>query len=228
MAIRVPKRSPTSTMRSLAGWTLQQNGDFRYPKRVTALRSTPLVDIPLSCRLLLLSAILTMTACKPVASDEYLERVDLVEAKGVGRQPLASPDSTHAVWADGKTAGRILFGNPGEVPFLALACETAPTGEQQLRFIRFAAADPQAQALFALVGNGHIARIPVDATWNGRAWLWEGTVTADDPDLEVLTGKRTITATLPGAGQLDLSPSPRPGLLIEECRAPLELQQPST
>jgi hypothetical protein len=138
---------------------------------------------------------------------------------------MPSPDTANAVWADGKTAQRILFGNPGEVPFLALACETAPTGEQQIRFIRFAAADPQAKALFALVGNGHIARVPVDATWNGQAWLWEGTVPAEDPDLEVLTGKRTITATLPGAGQLDLSPSPRPGLLIEECRAASEQQK---
>lgn len=139
---------------------------------------------------------------------------------------MPSPDTTDAVWADGKIVGRILFGNPGEVPYLAIACETAPTGAQQIRFIRFAAADPQAKALFALVGNGHIARIPVDATWNGRAWLWEGTVPADDPDLEVLTGKRTVAATLPGAGQLNLNPSPRPAQLIEACRSPLEQQRP--
>lgn len=172
--------------------------------------------------LLALAAAAAITACKPPASDDYLERVDLTEATGSARQPMTSPDTADAMWAEGKTAGRILFGNPGEVPFLALACETTPTGDQQIRFIRFAAADPQAKALFALVGNGHIARIPVDATWNGRAWLWEGTIPADDPDLEVLTGRHTITATLPGAGQLDLSSSPRPGLLIEECRTALE------
>ncbi len=175
--------------------------------------------------LLALAATTAMTACKPPASDDYLERVDLTEATGTARQPMPSPDTTDAVWADGKTAGRILFGNPGEVPYLALVCETAPTGAQQIRFIRFAAADPQAKALFALVGNGHIARIPVDATWNGRAWLWEGTVPADDPDLEALTGRRTITATLPGAGQLDLRPSPLPGYLIQECRKLLEPEQ---
>jgi len=177
--------------------------------------------------LLALAATAAMTACKPAASEEYLARVDLTQATGIAMQPMQSPDTADAVWAEGKSAERILFGTPGEVPHLALACETTPTGAQQIRFIRFAAADPQAKALFALVGNGHIARIPVDATWNGRAWLWEGTVPADDPDLEVLTGKRTITATLPGAGQLDLNPSPRPGLLIAECRAPLEPQQPS-
>lgn len=176
--------------------------------------------------LLALAATAAMTACKPPASDDYLERVDLTEVTGTARLPMPSPDTTDAVWADGKIVGRILFGNPGEVPYLAIACETAPTGAQQIRFIRFAAADPQAKALFALVGNGHIARIPVDATWNGRAWLWEGTVPADDPDLEVLTGKRTVAATLPGAGQLNLNPSPRPAQLIEACRSPLEQQRP--
>ncbi len=171
-----------------------------------------------------LAATAVTTACKPPASDEYLERVDLTEATGTASQPLPSPDTANAVWADGKAPGRILFGNPGEVPFLALACETSPGGEPLIRIIRFAAADAQAKALFALVGNGHIARIPVDATWNGRAWLWEGTIPANDPDLAVLTGKRSITATLPGAGQLALKPGPRPALLIETCRKPPEPQ----
>ncbi len=172
-----------------------------------------------------LAATVTLTACKPPASDDYLERVDLSEAKGASAEPLESPDTTGAVWADGKIAGRIIYGLPGEIPFLALACENAPNDERQIRFIRFAAADPQAKALFALVGNGHIARIPVDATWNGRAWLWEGVLPADDSDLEVLTGQRTIAATLPGAGQLNLNPSPRPGQLIDACRTPREAEQ---
>lgn len=171
---------------------------------------------------LALAATAAVTACKPPASEDYIQRTELADANRPAAKPLPSPVVTNAVWADGKTAGRILYGIPGEVPFLALVCETAPTGERQVRFIRFAAADPQAKALFALVGNGHVARIPVDATWNGRAWLWEGTLSADDQDLEVLTGKRAVTATLPGAGQLDLNPSPRPGQLIEACRTPSE------
>ena len=173
----------------------------------------------LSARSLALTApLLIIAACKPAASDDYLQRIDLAEGASAAGEPLPSPDVTHAVWADGKIAGRILYGIPGEVPFLALACEQSDTGERRIRFIRFAPADPQAKALFALVGNGHIARVPVDATWNGRAWLWEGTLPADEPDLEVLTGMRTVTATLPGAGQLDLGPSPRPGHVIEACR----------
>ena len=172
--------------------------------------------------IVLLAPVLIATSCKPAASDDYLERVDLAEANSAVSEPLRSPDVTDAMWADGKVAGRILYGIPGEVPFLALACESSDTGERQIRFIRFAPADQRAKALFALVGNGHIARVPVDATWNGRAWLWEGTVPADDADLEVLTGRRTVAATLPGAGQLDLTPSPRPGQLVEDCRADIE------
>ena len=180
------------------------------------------IALPLSFALVATAA---ATACKPPASDDYIQRADLSEAAGSAAKPSPSPDVTNAIWAEGKIAGRILYGIPGQVPYLALACETGPEGQKRVRFIRFAAADPQAKALFALVGNGHIARIPVDSTWNGRAWLWEGTLPADDPDLEALTGKRIVTATLPGAGQLDLNPDPRPGLLIEACRTPLEPQQ---
>jgi len=174
-----------------------------------------LTAVPLA----LMAPLVMVTACKPPASDEYLERVDLAQATGAVGDPLPSPDVTDAVWADGQIAGRILYGIPGEVPFLALACERSTNGEQYIKIIRFASADPQAKALFALVGNGHIARVPVDATWNGRAWLWEGIVPADEPDLEVLTGKRPVAATLPGAGQLNLNPSPRPAQLIEACRS---------
>lgn len=175
--------------------------------------------------LALIIPLVLVSACKPPASEDYLARIDLADAAGLASEPLPSPDVTHAVWADGSIAGRIVYGVPGQVPYLALTCERSIPGPGKIRFIRFAAADPQAQALFALVGNGHIVRIAVDATWNGRAWLWEGTVPADDPDLAVLTGKRTVAATLPGAGQLDLNPSPLPGELVEACRTPLTQEQ---
>ncbi len=71
----------------------------------------------------------------------------------------------------------------------------------------------------ALVGNFHVARIPVDATFNGRAWVWEGSVDPADGDLEALTGPREVELTIPGAGSLVLQPSNMPGDLVETCRA---------
>ncbi len=167
-------------------------------------------------RLTPLVALLLICACKPPATDEYVERVDLAETRGTVGEPLPSPDVEGAVWAD-SGANRIVYGIPGQVPFLALACEGG-AGAGQIHITRFAAADARAKALFALIGNGHIARLPVDAKWNGQAWLWEGSIPADDPRTEVLTGTRKVTATLPGAGMLDLNPSPKPSQLVEACR----------
>lgn len=225
MQTRRQKRLPIQITQLPVGSKWRHGAAFPYPRRAIARQFTPLADFPLNYRFLLSIAALPLAACKPPASDDYLERVDLSQAAGAAGEPLLSPDVTGAVWADGKIAGRILYGIPGEVPFLALACEQSDAGTRQIRFIRFTPADPKAKALFALVGNGHIARVPVDATWNGQAWLWEGTLPAQEPDLEVLTGKRSVAATLPGAGQLDLNPSPRPGQLIEQCRNLVEQQQ---
>ncbi len=168
-------------------------------------------------RLIPMCAVLALCACKPPATDDYVERVDLAQTSAAVGEPLPSPDATDAVWAQ-TTADRIVYGIPGQVPFLALACDVNAAGAAQIHITRFAPADARAKALLALIGNGHIARLPVDAKWNGRAWLWEGSVSADDPRSEVLTGTRKITATLPGAGMLDLNPSPMPSQLVEACR----------
>lgn len=158
-----------------------------------------------------------LAACRPPASDDYVERVPLDRARGEQRAPIASPNVDGALWAGGGAPDRILYGKPGEAPLLALTC----AGEGALRrfeITRFVAADPQAKALMALVGNGHIARLKVDAAWNGRAWLWQGSYAPDDPRLEVLTGPREVEATIPGAGTLKLNPSALPGDLVERCR----------
>lgn len=168
-------------------------------------------------RLMPLAAVLLVCACKPPATDEYVERVDLAETRSAVGEPLPSPDVEGAVWAESGT-DRIVYGIPGQAPLLSLACEVNVAGAAQLRITRFAKADARAKALFALIGNGHIARLPVDAKWNGQAWLWEGSISADDPHTEVLTGTRKVTATLPGAGMLDLNPSPMPSRLVEACR----------
>ncbi len=158
-----------------------------------------------------------MTACKPPATDDYVERVALAEVDGHASTPIASPDTEDAVWVESDRAGRILYGVPGGTPLMALACDEQ-NGTRFVHVTRFAAADPEAKALIALIGNGHTARLPIDATWNGRVWLWEGNYPASSLDLNVFTGPRRVEATVPGAGSVILNPSPRPAQLVEACR----------
>lgn len=162
-------------------------------------------------------ALAALAGCKPPAADDYVARVTLDKARSYASEPLPSPDTEGALWAESDRPGRILYGKPGEAPLMALACEDGGEAGKRIHITRFAAADPEAKAVLALIGNGHVSRFHVDATWNGRAWLWEGYVAADDPDLEVLTGPRQVEATVPGAGSLDLNSSERPRHLIETC-----------
>lgn len=159
---------------------------------------------------------LSLTACKPPAADDYIERIELAEARGAPLAPLDDPDVTGAVWAPVGGGERLLFGQPGKTPLLALECGgSGETGTIELT--RYARADPQSQALMALIGNRRIARLPVDAQWNGKAWLWVGSYPADDTGLKVFAGEGEIEATVPGAGSLMLSGSALPELLIGNC-----------
>jgi len=166
---------------------------------------------------LLTFAATMLVSCKPPASDDAQQRGDVISGREGPMAPIESPETEDAVWATGNRAERLLYGKPGGSPLLALEC----TSEEDVRLIkitRFVAADAEAKALMALIGNGHAARLPVDAQWNGRVWLWEGSFRADDPDLSVFSGPRQIELTIPGAGSVVLNPSARPGRLLENCR----------
>ena len=167
-----------------------------------------------------LALILTLSACKPPATDDAA-RGTAVDTRAAPSAPIDSPDVEGAMWApSAKVEGRLLYGKPGEAPLLALTCDA-----QQNRFsiTRYVIADPEAQALMAMIGNGHIARLPVDAEWNERVWLWQGHFAPALPDLDVLSGPRQVDVTIPGAGSLILIPSPEPGALLDRCR---RLSQP--
>ena len=171
---------------------------------------------PVVRRLVFCAGLLVLAACKPPAVDDYVERVALDEAKTRASEPLPSPDTTGALWAESDRPGRILYGKPGAEPLLSLACEEG-ADNPRIHVTRYVAADAKAKAILALIGNGHVARVPVDATWNGRAWLWEGYIEAEDPGLDVLTGLRRIEATVPGGGTVEIHPSARPQHLVEVC-----------
>ncbi|WP_226697153.1 hypothetical protein [Qipengyuania flava] len=169
-------------------------------------------------RVLALLPLVAVAACKPPASDDYIERTR-IEAPAEGpSEPIDSPDTQDAIWAPASENTRLLYGVPGERPLFAVEC-LSDGGEPMLGYTRFARADAHAKAVLALIGNGHVARLKIDAAQVGDVWRWEGAIEAADERLDVLTGNREVEATVPGAGSVILNPSALPGELVERCRA---------
>lgn len=169
-------------------------------------------------RPLAFTPLLLLAACKPPAAEGYLERVDLAQTGSFASAAQASPDTQGAGWAPSQTKGRIIYGQPGGEPLVALECNGA-RGNAMLQLTRYAAADREAQAFAALVGNRLVARIPVDAVPSGRAWIWRGALPADHPALDALADPVGAELTIPGAGTTVLNPSPLPLAMLEQCRA---------
>lgn len=174
----------------------------------TAIRHAGLIGLSLVC----------VASCRPPAADDYAARMDgqTEPAANASAAQAESPDISNAIWAISGKGTRLLYGAPGERPLLVLSCEGDKTAPM-LRVLRRAPADPHAKALLALIGNGHAERLPINARWNGRDWIWEGIYAASDPRLEVFSGPREVEVTLPGGGSLVLEPSPLPRALIESC-----------
>ena len=171
-------------------------------------------------RLLALLPLTVLAACKPPASDDYVERTRVGKPAAGPSEPIDSPDTENAIWAPAASGQRLLYGTPGERPLFAVECLEGDRAEATLAYTRFARADPGAKAVLALIGNGHVARLHIDAVRIGDVWRWEGAVAADDARMDVLTGTRQVEATVPGAGSVILNSSPLPGELVETCRAP--------
>lgn len=166
---------------------------------------------------LILFCALAASACKPPPTDADIASRDAALPTGPS-EPIDSPDTEGALWSDSPvTPGRIIYGIPGNAPLIALDC-TQSGGQPMIRLTRYALADEGAGALAALIGNGHVARIPVDATEADGASIWVAEIAAGSADWEVLTGTREVAVTIPGAGRLVLNPSPRPAQFIEQCR----------
>jgi len=173
--------------------------------------------------------LLALAACRPPASDGYVQRIELAAGEDRPHVEPTSPDVEGAIWASSGGPERIVFGKPGGAPYLALACVGAG-GHRAVEVTRFAQTDPQAKGMMALVGNGHVERLKIDAAYNGRGWLWRGRYRPSDTRLDALTGTRKLELTIPGAGTLVLEGSNQPGQLIELCRrlsAPEVRNQPS-
>src|SRR5690349_1332561 len=114
-----------------------------------------------------------LVACNPPAADDYVARVG-VAGRDAPSPPIASPDTKGAVWAASAPDGtRLVYGKPGERVLFALAC-TGASMAPTLTYTRFERADPHAKAILALIGNGHVSRLKIDAVRNGNRWFWQG------------------------------------------------------
>lgn len=170
-----------------------------------------------------------LAACRPPPTDSDAARAATIVNLNAPSAPQPSPDTTGALWSlSSQQDGRIIYGIPGEPALLALECLGAAQGAPaRLRIARYAPADKGAGALLALIGNGAIGRLEVDAVKQGARQIWQGEAPADHPGWEPLGGPREITATVPGAGLVRLNPSPLPMALLEACRTPSPAQSAS-
>ncbi len=135
-------------------------------------------------------------------------------------QPPQQPDG--AEWREaggGLALGELAFAVPGAAPLLTIVCVLGPDGQPRLRFVRHTRAEAGAKALFAIEGNGHVARIALDVTRAGDPGEWQGEVAASDKAAEAIKGGGAVNATLPGGGTLKLPASDLPGKLLDACRA---------
>lgn len=145
----------------------------------------------------------------------YPARLALTEAALPAQ--VAPPQPEGAQWT--RTGESLAFAVPGQPALFALACTHDAAGAASLQITRHTRAEEGAKALFALIGNGRIARLPLDVSAPGEAGEWRGTLPAADQRLDVLKGGNRLEATLPGGGTLLIPASNEPAHLLEECRA---------
>lgn len=171
-------------------------------------------------RTLAVISLLALTSCKPPPTDADMVRDMPEEAANFASDPLPSPETEGAFWAMPEPdEARIIYGVSGDPPLVALRCERPDDVIPVIQVTRLSPADDGAKALLAMVGNGHIGRIPVDSTDVSGRSVWRGGAPAADTAWEALSGPRQLTLTVPGAGMVTLNPSAMPGELIEACRS---------
>lgn len=149
------------------------------------------------------------------AAGGYPARMALGDAPLPSEQAPVQPQG--GAWSTNGPA--VSFAVPGQPSLFTVTCSHDAAGAASLEIFRQTRAEEGAKAMLALIGNGRIARLPLDATLAGEAGLWRGTIPAADPRLDVLKGGNRIEATLPGGGTLLLPASREPGRVLEECRA---------
>jgi len=164
-------------------------------------------------RAIVLASLVGIAACKPPPTDADMQREMPSVAPSFASPGIDSPPSEGALWAESSQPGRIIYGIPGEPIQVALKC-----ANETIEITRFAKADSGAQALLAMVGNGNIGRMKVDAVEQDSGRVWQGSEIASSDVWEALAGPRQLTLTVPGAGMVTLNPSALPSAFVATCR----------
>jgi hypothetical protein len=129
--------------------------------------------------------------------------------------PVAAP--ANSIWTHSPSARAAWFGPPNAPVLLGIACEPAGKNPARLVVVRYAPADKDAEALFAVQGSKGILRLPVSAVKVGKeGYAWRGTLDAADPRMGVWLGNG-LKATVPGGGQLLLPPMGEAATVISQC-----------
>jgi len=160
--------------------------------------------------------LLFLAACDRGESPVQAQRISLDEARTRASEPMASPDTTDAVWTVRPNGQAIDFAKADNSPLLSLECRLR---QERLAVIRHAPARPGQQALFPVIGNGLVSRFKVDATLADREWRWEDALPVADTQLDVFVGQAELQATLPGGGMLVIAGSRIPGEFVNWCRS---------
>ena len=163
---------------------------------------------------------LPLAACGEANGAPETERIDLAEAVAAAPREtvMESPETQFATWTVAESGHAIHFANHGQPPLLTLDCrlDAEPI---TLAIIRHAPALPGQSALIAVMGNGHVSRLPAEPVVQDNEWRWEASLPAADEQLDLFIGPGDMRATLPGKGAVAIPPSRIPGEFVEWCRA---------
>lgn len=176
-----------------------------------------------------LLALLGLAACSPGGdgaqqSPENPKRLVIPSDPAPLREAPKQPEGT--VWS-ARADGSVAFAAPGQGPLLVISCERRASPDATVRFTRFTRAEQGAKAFFAIEGNGHVARVPLDVVRAGDPGEWQGTASAFDEAVEAIKGGAGVAATLPGGGTLRWPASSLPGKLLDDCRGGAKLPDAS-
>lgn len=166
----------------------------------------------------LLLAIAVSACDRSAETPVHGQRISLDRPVATQAEFTAAPDTDGADWHISSDGRGIAWGKNGGAPLLTLECVLSGDEPPQMEIIRHAPAPPGARAFFAVLGNGMNARLKLDAKLSDDEWRWEGSYPADASLLDVFTGPRNITATLPGGGMLEIAGSELPRQFVTWCR----------